>query len=100
MSENFDELQQLFNTLKQYVDDYFKNLDVQEEINKKLDLMSKDGTLERLIGNFITNNKIGNVINYGADSSGVTDSTDSIIKCASENKTIFFPNGTYLIMLY
>lgn len=39
-----------FNTLKDYVDNYFDNLDVQEEINSKLDEMAEDGTLTTLIG--------------------------------------------------
>lgn len=45
LSENFDELQNAFNTLKTYVENYFDNLDVQEEINKKLDEMSSNGFL-------------------------------------------------------
>lgn len=48
-NENFDELYALFIQLKEYVDNYFKNLDVQEEINNKLDEMAKDGTLDKII---------------------------------------------------
>lgn len=36
--------------LKKYVDDYFINLDVQTEINKKLDQMALDGSLAAVIG--------------------------------------------------
>lgn len=39
--------------LQKYVDTYFDNLDVQEEINNKLDEMAEDGTLERIIGEYI-----------------------------------------------
>lgn len=35
--------------LKKYVDDYFKNLDVQEEINNKLDEMAEGGQLAEII---------------------------------------------------
>jgi hypothetical protein len=49
LSENFDELQSAFNTLKKYIEEYFENLDVQEEINKKLDEMAQDGTLAHLV---------------------------------------------------
>lgn len=49
MHKNFDNLQDAFNDLKNYIQDYFKNLNVQEEINKKLDQMSKDGTLNILL---------------------------------------------------
>lgn len=42
MHKNFNTLQDAFNDLKNYVQDYFKNLDVQEEINNKIDdLISK-----------------------------------------------------------
>ena len=43
------ELNDLFIELKSYVDNYFENLDVQEEINNKLDEMVEDGTLLNLI---------------------------------------------------
>lgn len=49
MQKNFDSLQDAFNDLKSYVQDYFKNLDVQDEINNKLDQMNKDGTLNILL---------------------------------------------------
>lgn len=39
--------------LKQYVDHYFDNLDIQEEVDKKLDQMAEDGTLENLIGSLL-----------------------------------------------
>lgn len=39
-----------FNELHQYVDDYFDNLDVQQEINNKLDTMTADGTLDEILG--------------------------------------------------
>jgi len=41
-----------FQELKVYVDEYFENLDVQEEINNKLDEMAEDGTLERIFGDY------------------------------------------------
>ena len=42
-----------FNELHDYVHDYFDNLDVQNEINHKLDGLVADGTLELLIGAYI-----------------------------------------------
>ena len=48
-NENIDEYIEKFNELKDYVDDYFTNLDVQTEINQKLDMMAQDGTLTNLI---------------------------------------------------
>lgn len=47
------ETRQLFIELKEYVDNYFDNLDVQEEINNKLDAMVEDGTLNTIIGSYV-----------------------------------------------
>lgn len=47
------ELVQAYNDLLDYVNNYFANLDVQDEINNKLDAMVVDGTLETLIGAYI-----------------------------------------------
>ena len=44
--------------LEQYVNNYFDNLDVQEEINNKLDQMAEDGTLEELISVYLSSNAI------------------------------------------
>ena len=43
------ELQNLFVELHDYVKNYFNNLDVQQEINNKLDTMASDGTLDQLL---------------------------------------------------
>lgn len=45
-----------FNQLHDYVHDYFDNLDVQEEINNKLDQMLEDGVLEEIIEAFLQTN--------------------------------------------
>lgn len=42
--------QKKFDDLYNYVNNYFDNLDVQDEINKKLDEMSADGTLATILG--------------------------------------------------
>ena len=42
-----------FNELHDYVHDYFDNLDVQEEINNKLDAMVEDGTLQEIIADYL-----------------------------------------------
>lgn len=48
-AEATKELQDAFTILKNYVDNYFDNLDVQEEINNKLDDLVEDGTMARII---------------------------------------------------
>ena len=50
------ELQAAFVELKDFVDNYFDNLDVQEEINNKLDDMAEEGTLQEIITTYIQSN--------------------------------------------
>ena len=52
-TESFLEIEALFEQLHDYVEHYFDNLDVQQEINNKLDEMVEDGTLETIVGGFI-----------------------------------------------
>lgn len=42
-----------FITLKDYIDNYFKNLDVQDEINNKLDEMAQSGQLNYIISSYV-----------------------------------------------
>jgi len=51
--ETVDEYIAKFVELKDFVDTYFENLDVQEEINNKLDKMAEDGTLTAIIAQFL-----------------------------------------------
>lgn len=48
-----EETRQLFIELKSYVDNYFDNLDVQEEINNKLDEMAESGQLTDIIAQYL-----------------------------------------------
>lgn len=62
-AEAVEELQDLYVVLKTYVDNYFTDLNIQNEINNKLDIMASDGTLERIINEELfedLNNKIDN----------------------------------------
>lgn len=52
MQKNFDNLQDAFNDLKSYVQNYFKNLDVQEEINNKLDDLVNSGKFDTILDNY------------------------------------------------
>ena len=47
------ELQEKYTLLKDYVDHYFDNLDVQEEINNKLDDMAEHGELADIIAQYL-----------------------------------------------
>lgn len=56
------ELTTLVNNLQNYVENYFNNLDVQEEINNKLDEMVTSGQLESLLFNFFKINVVFNTV--------------------------------------
>ena len=56
MRKDFADLVDLFNQLQAWVDNYFENLDVQEEINNKLDQMAEDGVLQEIITQYIQAN--------------------------------------------
>ena len=79
-----EELQTLYELLRQYVNDYFDNLDVQEEINNKLDEMVEDGTIDNILAKvFIQNGKLLlNLVHRDCSSfvTGITDesSEDSV----------------------
>lgn len=49
LGTDVDNLNKAFIQLQEYVNNYFSTLDVQEEINKKLDEMASDGTLYEII---------------------------------------------------
>ena len=51
--EAVEELQEAFITLETFISEYFDNLDVQQEINNKLDAMAEDGSLTTLIKAYV-----------------------------------------------
>ena len=63
--EEVEKLNKAFNDLYNYVNEYFDNLDIQEEVNTKLDEMVEDGTLEDIINHEIfneLNNKVNSLL--------------------------------------
>ena len=90
MQKKFDNLQDAVNDLKNYIQDYFKNLDVQEEINKKLDQMCEDGTLNILL------QMHARTVLPSNDISGNTDTTN-IQKMITEFGYVELFSGTYYI---
>lgn len=53
LSEEWDETKAAWLALKAWVEDYFDNLDVQQEINNKIDEMYENGELGRLLSQLI-----------------------------------------------
>lgn len=80
-----------------YINNYFDNLDVQDEINKKLDEMAKDGTLTELINNLFNAIPYVTPLMFGAKGDGTTDDTLAFQKCFDSNKKIIVPKGDYLV---
>lgn len=99
LNEDVKELAEFTSRLSQWTQDYFKNLDVQEEINNKLDQMAASGQLQDMLEKLFMNTySVVNVIKYGADRTGATDSTPAVqeaIAAASPGQTVYFPNGSY-----
>lgn len=99
----------LFNNLKNFVEDYFINLDLQTEINNKLDEMASDGSLysimEPYFNNFNTrfnelNNKIdsfGNGSPLAVTSINEMVDTSRIYVNTSNGKWYYFNNSDWVI---
>lgn len=98
LPKDFETLQKNFDDLKTFVTNYFNNLDVQTEIDKKLDEMLNDGSLEAIFNSKFTS--IYNVKLYGAVGDGSTDDTKAIndaITAAGNYGIIYFPSGVYCV---
>lgn len=97
-NENWDKWQTDTNTafadLKSYVMNYFDNLDVQDEINTKLDEMYNDGKLNELMNLYVP---YVTPEMFGAKGDGTTDDTTAFIECLNTKKLILLANKTYLI---
>ena len=50
-----DALVKSYKELYEFINTYFDNLDVQEEVNKKIDELEKNGTLSQLLSNIVGN---------------------------------------------
>lgn len=56
VTADFEQLESSFNQLHDYVEHYFDTLDLQEEVNNKLEEMVEDGTLQEIITTYIQSN--------------------------------------------
>lgn len=94
MQKNFDSVQDAFNDLKSYVQDYFKNLNVQDEINNKLDDMAKKGELNEIFSLFVP---YVTPEQFGAKGDGITDDANAFKKALQSNKYIIARAKKYKI---
>lgn len=91
------ELRQAFNTLKNYVDNYFNNLDVQAEINNKLDNMVQDGTFDTIIKQYFNRKYIfvgdSYILGYSNDGNTYNSFAKIINGALGLNATILGTSG-------
>lgn len=117
-AEALEEVQRYYIELKEYVDNYFDDLNVQEQINNKLDVMAEDGTLEHIINEELfadlTNKYEKAITTYATIASMIADeeiTSGQTIYVKGETtegdgfsgyynvKTTGTPNGQYVIAL-
>lgn len=91
----FIALNSLFDKLKLYVDNYFENLDVQNEIDTKLDDMVESGDFDIILNTYL--NSWINAVLYGFDNTGKknNDGIMSNYMLEGNGRPLYFPNGTY-----
>lgn len=88
-NDNINQLEQNFITLYDYVNNSFSNLNVQEEINKKIDELITTGEFNSFLSGIYTPEM------FGAKGDGVTDDTEAIQKALAFNNVNISKN--YLI---
>lgn len=83
MQKQFADLQTAFNDLKNYVMNYFANLNVQAEVNNKIDSMIADGSFAAIVNPLVNkylykgDNFNGRTILWMSDSWGIADASVS-----------------------
>ncbi len=89
-------LQSQFDGLKAYVDNYFANLNIEQEVKDAIDEMAKSGELAQAIAPYL-----GYVTPqmYGGVGDGVTNNTKALQDAMNNpmNLSVFLPNGAYVI---
>lgn len=83
--EQIETLTNAFNDLQDYVNNYFTNLNIQNEINNKLDQMAEDGTLANIINQEIFGELNNNINNLQIGLNNVENSIDLLNKIKSYN---------------
>lgn len=74
VEEDMAKLYGAFTELQKYINDYFDNLDIQEEIDNKLDEMAKSGELSDIIAQYL---RVASVLAY--DTKASLKSADNLV---------------------
>lgn len=85
---NVESLRTAYNQLQQYVNDYFDNLDVQNEIDEKLDTMASDGSLAEIVNPIISASTASWLADHITPTSPALDSSFTVANAAAESKTV------------
>ena len=113
-AEAVEEVQNIVMLMQDYINHYFDNLDVQEEINRKLDNMAEDGSLNEIISNYMTpiiesqNERINNINNVAIKNTavGVTITRGTVegaiygVDTNTSNSTFDFYDGKSTLRLF
>nr|DAG23328.1 MAG TPA: Poly(beta-D-mannuronate) C5 epimerase 4 [Caudoviricetes sp.] len=91
MKKSFATYEEAFKDLKSFVDNYFNNLDVQEEINHKLDDLLNSGRLDVVLSLFIP---YVTPEMFGAHGDGIHDDTTALLSAFASGKTVFLNSGS------
>lgn len=83
--------QDAFDSLKKYITDYFENLDVQDEINEKINTMLEDGTLESIISDIFEGSTSPIFVTSASE---MTDHSKQYVLTNDPDGHIYFWNGT------
>lgn len=94
MGQDITALNQAFQELQAYVNNYFDNLDVQEEINNKLDQMVQDGTFAQILTAYT---KVRINIAWMVEEPLSNDNIVNAITAANNiSKYIYIPAGNFV----
>lgn len=88
MEDNVEALANTYAQLENYVNTYFDSLDVQQEINNKLDEMASDGTLTAIVRPIIGESVTEWLDEHVTPTSPVVDDSFTIAHAAADSKSV------------
>lgn len=86
VNNHFNSIEEEWNSYKTFIDNYFNNLNIQNEINNKMDDLVESGTLGTIIAPFVPDEVSEWLSTHVINWSGVVDDTLSIQGAAADAK--------------